>query len=203
MLSLYIIRDIFGKDNSLLCANIIDDWVSNANWKDLSISYQLDRYVGIIPEMKTAETKKFWADIWEAWWSGIYIERELWNESVGDIKSYFRRLISLKYHMTIDLYSTVYNVDRTVQSHTFRKITRDQILAIKVGTDTYIETSKPIKATKSHYGYITSISQSTSSSDLNQNLSLYDVTEDDAISKTLAYANSGYKGLSHQPSSTD
>jgi len=144
--------------------------------------------------METLETEKFWADIWEAWWSGIYTERELWNESVGDVKAFFRRLMSLKYHMSIDLYSTIYQVDRSVQSHAFRKITRDQIYATKVGTDTYIETSKPVKATKNHYGYITS----TSSSDLNQNLSVYDVTEDGAISKALAYANSGYKGLSYQ-----
>src|SRR5436190_287617 len=100
--------------------------------------------------------------------------------------------------MSIDLYSTVYRVDRSVRSHTFRKITRDQIHVTKVGTGTCIETSKPINSTKNPYGYIASISKSMSSSDLIQSLSMYDVTEDGAVSKTLMYANSGYKGLSHR-----
>ena len=52
-------EEIFGKDNSLLCGNLFDDWISNANWKDLSISYRLDRYVGVVPQMETRESEKF------------------------------------------------------------------------------------------------------------------------------------------------
>ena len=147
--------------------------------------------------MESIETQKFWADVWEAWWSGIFMERELWNEDVEDVKSFFRRLICLKYHMSIDLYSTVYRVDRSVRSHTFRKITRDQIRVTEVWPDTCIQTSKPVKSGKFPCGYIASVvSRSPSSSNLDQSLSVYDVTEDGAVSKTLAYVNSGCKGLS-------
>jgi hypothetical protein len=146
--------------------------------------------------METIETEKFWADTWEAWWNGIFMERELWNENVRDIESFFRRLMCLKYYMSIDLYSTVYRVDRSIRSHISHKITRDQIRVTQIGTDIDIQTTKTSRSAKIPYGYIASVSRPTSSSEPEQTLSVYDVTEDNAISKILMYVNSGYKGLS-------
>ena len=62
-LSAFIIQDIFHKNNTLLSSNIYENWISNVNWKHLSISYRVDRYVALVPEINTQELTKFWVDI--------------------------------------------------------------------------------------------------------------------------------------------
>jgi hypothetical protein len=98
----------------------------------LAVSYRLDRYVGwaprdyvsllsnegdslsvILREYSTKKPKgelKYWADIWEAWWACIMIERELWNEDTKDIETILRILISKKYHNLLQFSTHIYTV---------------------------------------------------------------------------------------------
>ena len=227
---------MFGEDNGVLRSSMEDDWKSNSNWKDLAISYQIDRYLSVQPRPskyicqdgteKWEKSEKFWADAWESWWSGICRERELWNEDMGDVISTLRRLIFLKYQPIIDLFSTYHVIDRSVQTLSFEKVTMEHVRVKKVERgDCRIQTcliSAPPSLQQKNpppFGYIAIISKPAASSFSqsdpapdqepnsvpsqqsdpsywpDQNLMVYDVTENGAASKAIAYANAGVKGL--------
>src|SRR5579871_2352397 len=47
-----IIEDQFGEDNARLVKSLSDHFKSNANWRQLSIIYRMDRYLNCQPELK-------------------------------------------------------------------------------------------------------------------------------------------------------
>jgi hypothetical protein len=131
-LSWKVISQLFGLDNRQLAGLVFSDWISNKNWMLLAVSYRLDRYVGWAPRdyvsllsnggelsviLRAHSGKrpkgeiKYWADIWEAWWGCIIIERELWNEDTRDIETILRTLISKKYHSLLQFSTHIYTME--------------------------------------------------------------------------------------------
>jgi hypothetical protein len=93
-----IILERFGYDNRQLVLSLFDHFKSNANWRELSMIYRMDRYVSHPPNLSedllhppVNKADKLWADVWEAEWDVIFEEREMFNDSLGGIYS-----ISLK-----------------------------------------------------------------------------------------------------------
>ena len=102
----------FGFDNGELARNVVHDMQSNETMRQLAVAYRLDRYVGSFPgklsfkkppptekTKKKMKDEKFWADIWEAYWGALFLERQLWNDRVDDLLSFLQHFIHLRYQL--------------------------------------------------------------------------------------------------------
>jgi dsRNA-specific ribonuclease len=204
-----IITEFFGVENKTLINVIIGDWVSNKTWMLLAVSYRLDRYVGWVTQtyldlLKTGTNisltlralpknrqengdKKYWADIWEAWWAGIMLERELWNEDFEDIKSILRRLIFLKYQKIIQ-YST--RILAFKSQNTASKILKNEIKVTTIlrSNEMIEECLGPSTEQTKPFGYFAEVA---SPHETKRDIAVYAVAKDDAIKKAMEFARSG------------
>ena len=48
---------------------------------------------------------KFWADLWEAYWGALFLEREMWNDDQEDLTACLRGLFCVRYPELIDNYA--------------------------------------------------------------------------------------------------
>ena len=92
--------EFFGEDNSNLVNIIYEAATSNDSWRDCAIAYKLHMYVGVPP--RSQRTDKFWADMWEAYWGALFIERKLWNDDEEDLISWLRVLLYLQLETLIE-----------------------------------------------------------------------------------------------------
>lgn len=92
IICLDVIDEFFGEDNLSLAHLVHDRTVSNTTWKHLAIAYQLDAYVGV----KRGTRDKFYADMWEAYWGALFLERQMWNEGYEDLVSFIRVMVFLR-----------------------------------------------------------------------------------------------------------
>ena len=187
-------HEMLGTDNRYLANTILNHVESNETWRQLAIAYRLDIYVGSLPfglsfkERINTKTDKFWADIWEAYWGGLFLERELWNESVDDLTSYLRSLLYLRYQPLINVYSTnpLINIGTNVQQSKLR-VTEKDIDVQEIVNDPLINKCLEGKVDNGRpYGYLATLKQSRP----NESESMFALTRDDAISKFVRYKNS-------------
>ena len=88
-----IIYEYFGPDNPRLVNMIHDHLVSNEVWKELAVAYKLPLYIGVA---RTRYDDKWWADVWEAYWGALFIERQFWNDNEEDLTAVLRRLVYIQ-----------------------------------------------------------------------------------------------------------
>ena len=88
-----IIYEYFGADNPRLVNMIHDHLVSNEVWKELAVAYKLHLYIGVA---RTRYDDKWWADVWEAYWGALFIERQFWNDNGEDLTGVLRRLVYIQ-----------------------------------------------------------------------------------------------------------
>ena len=96
-----IIREYFGAEPQISHA-VFEATTSNANWILLSLAYNMDRLVNA-PE-REKQDDKMWADIWEAYWGALFLERSLWNDGDEDLVSCLRFLFWLQNYDLIRKY---------------------------------------------------------------------------------------------------
>lgn len=213
--------ELFGRDNRGLTQLILDDWKSNDTWMELALSYKFEQYIIWIPKSvkesihkgemgKNKKTDKFWADLWEAWWAGVFLEREMWGDDIDDLMSVLRRLMFLKYRQLAEHYSTACFLDRN-QSNIPFIATDDQVLVTDIhAKDERIKkylgkTSSLYTNDLIPYGYLATLpipvdlipDSNVSPGTDSHNISVFSMKRDIAISKTLAYAREGYTGMIH------
>jgi len=109
---LRIIYRLFGLENRKMVNSMTDEFKSNKTWRLFAIAYRLDKLTGSSPggftfneDFDTVQ-EKFWADIWEAYWGALFIEREMWNDGVEDLVGCLRYLVYLKFDALLDDFST-------------------------------------------------------------------------------------------------
>jgi hypothetical protein len=100
--------------------HLSEKWQMNDNWRLLSAAYQLNRYLGWVPKslgksssIGESRGERLWADIWEAWWGALCIERELWGEDLTDLATILHHLIHMCHRELFDQYSPNYRLDDT------------------------------------------------------------------------------------------
>jgi hypothetical protein len=89
-----IIYEYFGTDNPRVINIIYDHFVSNEVWKEIAVAYKLHLYIRV---PRTRCDDKWWADVWEAYWGALFIERKLWNDDEEELTSFLRRLIYIQF----------------------------------------------------------------------------------------------------------
>ena len=74
---------LLGRDNRVLIHRVIEMWNTNKTMATLAKCYRLDRFVAIVDgrttwelyrRERTKKQEKLWADLWEAWFGGLF-----WN----------------------------------------------------------------------------------------------------------------------------
>lgn len=213
--------ELFGKNNREITQLVLADWKSNRSWTELALFYKFDQYITWLPksvqksvyERTFGDIKKidkFWADLWEAWWAIVFLEREKWDDDIDDLKSIIRRLIFLKYRPLAEHYSTVLIMDRSTRTNIPSVITEDQISMIPI--DVNNERIKICIKSKTKYdkdvvpfGYLATLSlpinpdpdSNVSSQKNSYTISLFSSTQEMAKSKAFDYATKGWIGTNH------
>lgn len=213
--------ELFGADNRELTQLVLSDWKSNDNWTDLALFYKFDQYLTWLPKSikesgwkrnhgKVKKVDKLWADLWEAWWAGIFFERELWNDDIVDLLSILRRLMFLRYRPLVEHFSTGHRLiqkDQSDLSHIIPNVSAS--LTEVYGDDERIVECLGPRPTDNDeivpFGYLITFSipvNSTSDCDLSSqtdqySYSIFATTKETAISKASTYAGAGYRGMIH------
>ena len=210
---LRILSEQFGEDNRQLVTTLFDHFKSNANWRELSMIYRIDRYSSCQPDLTDdpqpshfKKGDKLWADLWEAEWEVIFRERELFNDSLDGIYSILRWLIAFRYRL-INLFCTNRILEMSMIP-SLRKISDDHVTMTKVDADNTLIEKCMVISDKSFppFGYLATVSVEEPPSDQtsvasrpentsNKTVFAYAPTEERARSKALYLARTGSKGI--------
>jgi hypothetical protein len=184
-------RELFGPDNLPLFRYVQDFWRGNNTWVELCKVYKLEGRVAWRPKI-TWKSIKFFADLWEAWLGGVVWEQELWGENEV-VESFLRSLLLLRYGPVIELYSTRLWIDRPATKFPIT-LSQDQVTITIVDSNDdvivkYI--TKPTERAKPYtFGYLARMCE-----DKGCRLSIFARERAVAVSKLIAYARAGYRGL--------
>ena len=151
---LRILSEQFGEDNGQLVSILFDHFKSNANWRELSMIYRIDRYSSCLPsDFKKGE--KLWADLWEAEWEVIFQERELFNDSLDAIYSILRWLIAFRYRL-LNLFCTNKILEMKTVPGLSREISAYEVTVTKVDADNTLVEKSMVLSDKSFppFGYL-------------------------------------------------
>jgi hypothetical protein len=91
-----------------MASHCLEFFKSNEHWFDLANLYQLHRFVAIEPKNRNARyhTERFFADLCEAWWGALCLERDLWGENKDDFYAIISCIVYMRYTAVIDSFST-------------------------------------------------------------------------------------------------
>ena len=218
MLALYsdtVAWELFGGDNHNITQLVLADWNSNESWTELALLYKFEQHLIWIPKFvqqsiykrdfgKVKKHDKFWADLWEAWWAALFLEREMWDDNIDDLLSFLRRLIFLKYRPLVEHYSTICFLDKIVHSN----VPYFQVTDINAQDKRITKCLRPKSYNNNElipYGHLTTFSVPVipvPDSDLSSlsnacSASVFSVTEMTAISRPLNYVRKGFRGTNH------
>jgi len=120
-----IISEFFGADNYMLIHKVYERTVSNDTWADFARVYRLDAFVGV----KKEKGDKFLADVWEAYWGALFLERQLWNEGDEDLVAVLRVMVFLRNETAIKCLGAYPFIvfDPTMQTDNFHSQDDDDI----------------------------------------------------------------------------
>jgi Ribonuclease III domain len=113
-----LLFDLLGTTNHALMHELKLFAMSNDYFADLALIYHMDRFVRHKPpfpftpitskkysrKIIAAERKK-WADIWEAYWGALFLERELLGFTTDDLIWIWRRLLCARFKPELARYS--------------------------------------------------------------------------------------------------
>ena len=186
-----IIYEYFGASNGKLINLILDLVTSNETWRHFAIAYEMDRYV--VGQQRNKFTDKFWADMWEAYWGALFIERRLWNEDDEDLVSVLRVLL----YFRIGALLPEFGVDPFFISETVPNIPliipKDDIETVVVTDHPSLDLSPEVKKHVGDLGYRAKI-KSTSSHKVD--ICIFSETKDDAISNLILYCSAPWSTYS-------
>jgi len=179
-----IIYEYFGAANGKLINLILDLVTSNETWRHFAIAYEIDRYV--VGQQRNKLTDKFWADMWEAYWGALFIERRLWNDDDEDLVSVLRVLL----YFRIGPLLPEFGVDPFFTSERAqnlpRVIPKGDIDTVVVRDHASLNLSPEVKKNVGDLGYRAKI-KSTSRHDVD--ICIFSEIRDDAISNSILYCS--------------
>jgi hypothetical protein len=213
ILSWNIISQLFGFNNKRLSEAIFSDWVSNKNWMLLAVSYRLDRYAGWVPRtyinllnggqdlsitLRTYKSKKpkgdmkYWADLWEAWWTCIMFERQLWNEDTRDIEAILQTLILKKYQKLMEFSTCICTVEAQRSETEGLKVNKNDVEITRITRshpvlEECLGASDEVKEDLL-LGYLAKLTIPGTE----RYLTSYALTENDAVKNIIEFAESGH-----------
>jgi hypothetical protein len=176
----HILTEFFGVDNLSLVNLLYARTVSNQTFKDLAITYRLDQCVGV----ERATYDKFWADLWEAYWGALFLERQLWNEGDEDLVRFIREMVFLRNEKVIQALGAYpfFAFDPTMQ--TDYPDSQDDIDVQEVAT---IDGIKHSGQNPPNLGYQAKYKSTTNHHQRHINASFFSRTREMAISKLIWY----------------
>ena len=113
-----LLFDLLGTANHALIHELKLLAMSNEYFADLALIYHMDRFVRHKPPFPftsitskkhshkvVANERKKWADIWEAYWGALFLERELLGFTTEDLIWIWQRLLCARFKPVIARYS--------------------------------------------------------------------------------------------------
>jgi len=182
-----IIYEIFGTSNGKLVNLILDETTSNDTWRHFAIAYHLDRYVAA--EQRNKQTDKFWADIWEAYWGALFLERQLWNEDDTDLVRCLRVLVHLRHDVLIREFGMVPYFRSDLVQNFPQFISQTDIDTVLVKDHPALKIPPDFIERKDFFGYRATIKSSSNHYRDYRDVRVFSEVEDDAISDLILYCS--------------
>lgn len=127
-----ILTDLLGQDNRALHNYVHVNWNSTSTTEELARLYRLNDYVNWCPKSprQIKGAKKYWVDLWKAWWGACFWEREVWGDDVEDLLSCLRMIMEMKYRGLVQEYSTNRQVirERSSDHDRMNVVGREQVV---------------------------------------------------------------------------